>query len=58
MANIYCPLCGEKNGCMAGEGYCWCTLEEFPREIFELIPVDSKNKHCICKKCLNEFREK
>ena len=42
----------------AGEhGNCWCDTEEFPNEIFELVPVESRRKHCICKKCLNKYRE-
>lgn len=60
MANIYCPICGEKNGCMAGtaeSGSCWCNREEFPKGIFELVPEESKNKHCICNNCLNKFKE-
>ncbi|SMQ80621.1 Cysteine-rich CWC [Bacillus sp. OV166] len=60
MANKYCPICEEENGCMIGaeeHGNCWCNLEKFPNEIFELVPSESKRKHCLCKKCLNKFRE-
>ncbi|MEH7379151.1 cysteine-rich CWC family protein [Bacillus sp. JJ1533] len=50
MTNKYCPLCGEVNGCRssAGEhGNCWCDMEEFPKEIFELVPVESIRIDCI-----------
>jgi hypothetical protein len=60
LANKYCPICGEENECMTGageHGSCWCDTEEFPNEIFELVPVESRRKHCICKKCLNKYRE-
>lgn len=60
MANKNCPICGEGNGCMssAGEhGNCWCDMEEFPKEIFELVPVESIRIDCICKKCLIKFQE-
>lgn len=58
MANKYCPICGEENKCMAesGEG-CWCVQESFPKEILELVPEESKNKHCICKNCLSKYKE-
>ncbi|MBK3494118.1 cysteine-rich CWC family protein [Viridibacillus sp. YIM B01967] len=55
------PLCGEGNRCMAGiegQGNCWCYIEgEFPKGIFELVPPESKAKHCICKKCVDTYRE-
>ncbi len=60
MANKYCPICGEENKCRvsAGEqGDCWCNAEKFPVEIFELVPPESRRKHCICKKCLTKFKE-
>lgn len=59
LANIYCPICGEENYCMIGDdqGDCWCTKENFPQGIFELVPKESKRKHCICRKCLLDFRE-
>lgn len=61
MTNKYCPICGEENKCMAGDaehGKCWCDKEAFPKGIFELVPEESLRKHCICKKCLEKFREK
>ncbi|CRK85070.1 cysteine-rich CWC family protein [Neobacillus massiliamazoniensis] len=60
MENKYCPICGEENMCMAGTSeseHCWCNMEQFPKEIFKLVPVESIRKHCICKKCLNTFKE-
>jgi hypothetical protein len=60
LTNKYCPICGEENECMAGageHGSCWCDKEEFPNEIFELVPLESRRKHCICKKCLNKYKE-
>lgn len=60
MANKYCPLCGGENNCIAGkvkQGQCWCNQEVFPEGIFELVPEESKRKHCICKKCLDKYKE-
>lgn len=60
MANKYCPLCGEENNCMARkveQGNCWCDQERFPQGIFELVPEESRRKHCICKKCLDKYKE-
>ncbi|XID94082.1 cysteine-rich CWC family protein [Paenibacillaceae bacterium WGS1546] len=51
-----CPLCGKGNSCgqLAGKphGSCWCAEAEFPREIFDAIPAESRNKACICERCL------
>lgn len=38
-------------------GNCWCDREEFPREIFEIVPDESIRKHCICQSCLRKFKE-
>jgi hypothetical protein len=60
LANKYCPICGEFNRCMSStgeQGNCWCYMEEFPKEIFELVPVESIRIDCICKKCLIKFQE-
>lgn len=61
MANKYCPICGEENKCMARtaeKGNCWCDAEGgFPKGIFELVPIESRGQHCICKKCVDQYRE-
>ncbi|WHY85823.1 cysteine-rich CWC family protein [Neobacillus novalis] len=60
MSNKNCPICGNENECMTGAGElnnCWCSNEEFPKGIFELVPVENRRKHCICKNCLNKFKE-
>ncbi|QQZ07733.1 cysteine-rich CWC family protein [Heyndrickxia vini] len=57
-----CPICGENNQCCYSEdasSICWCSEEVFPKEIFELVPVDLLKRTCICKNCLSAFiREK
>lgn len=61
MENNYCPICGEENHCLAGtveHGNCWCDQEGgFPEGILELVPKESRRKHCICKNCLDKFRK-
>lgn len=60
METKYCPICGEENKCMgslAEHGNCWCDQEEFPSGIFELVPEQSIRKQCICKKCLEKYKE-
>lgn len=61
LENNYCPICGEENNCMAKtaeHGNCWCDHEgAFPNGILELVPEQSKRKHCICKNCLDKYRE-
>ena len=56
----HCPLCGEENKCMAGiesQNTCWCYIENFPNGIFDLVPPESKGKQCICKNCVDTYRE-
>ncbi|KAB2332094.1 cysteine-rich CWC family protein [Cytobacillus depressus] len=60
MTNKYCPICGEENKCMTNgseQGQCWCNEEKFPVGIFDLVPEESRRKHCICKNCLNKYKE-
>jgi hypothetical protein len=60
LSNKNCPICGKENECMTGAGElnnCWCSIEEFPNGIFELVPEESRRKHCICKNCLDKFKE-
>ncbi|MBS4172894.1 cysteine-rich CWC family protein [Bacillus sp. FJAT-49736] len=56
-----CPLCGNGNRCCnsknSSSSTCWCTVEEFPNEIFELVPEEYLRKTCICKSCLEKFKE-
>lgn len=61
MTNKYCPICGRENKCMMTEegeasNHCWCTVENFPKEIFEVVPEEYLYKHCICKNCLDKFK--
>ncbi len=52
-----CPICGQDNQCgnELGKSTCWCSVESFPQEIFELIPEEKLRKACICKDCLEKF---
>lgn len=52
-----CPLCGQDNNCQHGQGDCWCSTVEFPKDILELIPDDKKGKTCICKSCLEKHQK-
>ncbi|MBW7474752.1 cysteine-rich CWC family protein [Paenibacillus oenotherae] len=57
-----CPICGGDNSCgnIAGkvQGACWCSKEYFPEGIFSTVPVDQLGKACICRSCLNKFKER
>lgn len=56
-----CPLCGKDNHCgNLAEGSheaCWCSKETFPQQIFELVPQEQQGAACICKECLDKFKE-
>jgi hypothetical protein len=55
-----CPLCGENNDCqnICGDPEpnknCWCKEVKFPKQLLDAVPVETKNKVCICQRCLNK----
>lgn len=51
-----CPLCGQDNNCQHGQGNCWCETVEFPKHVLDMIPDDKKGKACICRSCLEKYR--
>ncbi|RST57102.1 cysteine-rich CWC family protein [Siminovitchia terrae] len=55
-----CPICGHHNNCCYSLdkklGICWCSQESFPKEIFEQVPHEYLYKTCICKNCLEKFK--
>lgn len=61
IAGECCPICSRDNNCCHSMdkslGECWCSKESFPKEIFDLVPVEQLRKTCICKKCLDRFKE-
>ena len=56
-----CPLCGGANGCQlcapaAGNGQpCWCLAVEMPAELLARVPVNARNRACICRACVEKF---
>jgi len=56
-----CPLCGRANQCLlcspvAYKGQCWCTQVEVPAELLARVPEHLRNRACICRACVDEFR--
>jgi hypothetical protein len=56
-----CPLCGQPNECQlcadtAYKGPCWCAKVEIPRALFARVPVELRNRACICRTCIESFR--
>ncbi len=52
-----CPLCGQDNNCQCHEKECWCYHIEIPKELLELVPEGKKGKSCICKSCIEKYKE-
>lgn len=50
-----CPICSKGNEC--NKESCWCFQEEFPSEIFKLLPAAELERSCICKECLVSFKK-
>jgi len=61
MTTDNCPICGEENKCLVGtveQSNCWCNnAGRFPNGVFELVPEESQGKHCICKKCVDLYKQ-
>ena len=58
-----CPLCGGSNACLlassvAYKGQCWCAHEEIPAALLARVPEHLRNRACICRRCVEEFRLK
>jgi len=56
-----CPLSRQPNDCQlctvsAYKGPCWCSLVEIPDELLERVPVELRNRACICHDCIESFR--
>lgn len=52
-----CPLCGNDNNCQHVQNDCWCNNVVVPKHIMDMIPDDKKGKACVCKSCVEKYRE-
>jgi len=55
-----CPLCGGPNECQlctsaAFKGPCWCASASIPDELLARVPVELRNRVCICRGCVTAF---
>jgi prepilin-type processing-associated H-X9-DG protein/prepilin-type N-terminal cleavage/methylation domain-containing protein len=58
-----CPLCGQPNDCQlcsvsAHKGPCWCARVEIPNGLLARVPVELRNRACICPGCIESFHLK
>ena len=57
-----CPLCGDLNHCATAADpnatECWCEDVKFPAELLAQIPESIGDKVCVCRTCLQNYREK
>lgn len=54
-----CPLCSNENKCQVEASKpCWCFNVNVPQELLKKLPLESQNKACICRRCLDEFNDK
>jgi prepilin-type N-terminal cleavage/methylation domain-containing protein/prepilin-type processing-associated H-X9-DG protein len=56
-----CPLCHQPNDCQlctgsAYKGSCWCARVEIPDGLLAQVPVELRNRTCICRGCIESFR--
>jgi len=55
-----CPLCGEPNDCRLSAttdctGKCWCESVNFPPELLQRVPMEARNRACLCRDCAMTF---
>jgi prepilin-type N-terminal cleavage/methylation domain-containing protein/prepilin-type processing-associated H-X9-DG protein len=58
-----CPMCNQPNHCRlrtasAYKGPCWCESAEIPATLLARIPVEFRNRACICPSCVAAFHQK
>jgi prepilin-type N-terminal cleavage/methylation domain-containing protein/prepilin-type processing-associated H-X9-DG protein len=58
-----CPLCGQPNDCQlcsvsAHKGPCWCECVEIPDGLLARVPVELRDRACVCPGCIESFRLK
>ncbi|WP_081824473.1 cysteine-rich CWC family protein [Paenibacillus sp. UNC451MF] len=51
-----CPFCGGENKCSVESGDCWCFHTKVPQELRDRIPAELRGQVCICRKCVEEFK--
>jgi prepilin-type N-terminal cleavage/methylation domain-containing protein/prepilin-type processing-associated H-X9-DG protein len=56
-----CPLCGSANACQlcathSFKGQCWCAHEEIADELLARVPENFRNRACVCRACVEQFR--
>jgi len=59
----HCPLCGQPNDCQlcsvsAHKGLCWCARVDIPGDLLARVPVELRDRACICRGCIESFRLK
>ena len=54
-----CPLCGRANACAMETARatgtppepCWCTQVDFSAELLARVPVEARDRACLCREC-------
>ena len=57
-----CPLCGGRNNCslvvsVESSEPCWCESLKVSEKQLELIPLEARNKSCVCRECIVRYVE-
>ena len=50
---LNCPICGIANDCgiALGKGTCWCFSTTIPPDVLARVPVEQRERVCICRAC-------
>ena len=62
MAPELCPLCKRPSDCQlcgmaCHKGPCWCANVAIPGELLARVPMELRNKACICRRCIGEHSQ-
>ena len=53
-----CPFCRSDNQCGVNAiDACWCREKSVPEGLLNLLPLASKQKHCICASCIDAYNK-
>jgi len=56
-----CPLCGSSNGCAnlnnSTVSDCWCMTSSIPPSALAQLPMTSRGKSCICRRCAERYQQ-
>ncbi|TBV01388.1 cysteine-rich CWC family protein [Phytopseudomonas dryadis] len=56
-----CPCCGQSNRCAQADSetaveQCWCFSVEVDRQALDELPLETRDRACLCPRCAQGLR--